>query len=129
MPKKKKSRVAKSKASTKDWSNRRCIMHYFEYASADATMYEGTVTQSQNTGLDEILEIRKDTNNNASVINVSRGILYAGDGNLKDVLKAAENYTEQIRKIALKYKLPDLKIRSKKYFFSYIFYLFIKQFI
>ena len=52
-------------------SNRRCtIMHYFEYASADATIYEGTVTQSQNTGLDEILEIRKDTNSNASIINV-----------------------------------------------------------
>ena len=50
-------------------------MHYFEYASADATMYEGSVTQSQNTGLDEILEIRKDTNNNASVINVSRALI------------------------------------------------------
>jgi len=50
-------------------------MHYFEYASADATMYEGAVTQSQNTGLDEILEIRKDTNNNASVINVSRALI------------------------------------------------------
>ena len=50
-------------------------MHYFEYASADATIYEGTVTQSQNTGLDEILEIRKDTNNNASVINVSRALI------------------------------------------------------
>ncbi len=47
-------------------------MHYFEYPSVDATIYEGSVTQSQNTGLDEILEIRKDTNNNASVINVSR---------------------------------------------------------
>jgi len=42
-------------------------MHYFEYASADATLYEGPVTQSQNTGMDEILEIRKDTNNNASI--------------------------------------------------------------
>jgi hypothetical protein len=50
-------------------------MHYFEYASADATLYEGPVTQSQNTGLDEILEIRKDTNNNASVINVSRALI------------------------------------------------------
>jgi hypothetical protein len=50
-------------------------MHYFEYASADATLYEGPVTQSQNTGMDEILEIRKDTNNNASIINVSRAVI------------------------------------------------------
>jgi len=50
-------------------------MHYFEYASADATIYEGTVTQSQNTGLDEILEIRKDTNSNASITNVSRTLI------------------------------------------------------
>ena len=50
-------------------------MHYFEYASSDATLYEGPVTQSQNTGMDEILEIRKDTNNNASIINVSRAVI------------------------------------------------------
>ncbi len=37
--------------------------------------------------------------NGIGIINVSRGILYAGEGRLKDVLKAAENYTEQIREI------------------------------
>ncbi len=37
--------------------------------------------------------------NGIGLINVSRGILYAGEGRLKDVLKAAENYTEQIREI------------------------------
>jgi len=31
------------------------------------------------------------------IINISRGILYAGDGSLKDVVKSAKNYTERIR--------------------------------
>lgn len=47
-------------------------MHYFTYADSDSTLYEGSVTQSQNTGLDEILEIRKDTNDQATTISVSR---------------------------------------------------------
>ena len=50
-------------------------MHYFIYADADATLYEGESTQSRNTGLDEILEVRKDMNDNASVINVSRALI------------------------------------------------------
>jgi len=50
-------------------------MHYFIYADADATLYEGSATQSRNTGLDEILEVRKDMNDNASVINVSRALI------------------------------------------------------
>jgi hypothetical protein len=50
-------------------------MHYFIYADADATLYEGETTQSRNTGLDEILEVRKDMNDNASVINVSRALI------------------------------------------------------
>ena len=47
-------------------------MHYFEFAQKDATLYEGAATQSANTGLDEILEITKDMNDAATVINVSR---------------------------------------------------------
>jgi orotidine-5'-phosphate decarboxylase len=31
------------------------------------------------------------------IINVSRGILYAGDGSLNDVVQSAKNYTEKIR--------------------------------
>jgi hypothetical protein len=48
-------------------------MHYFEFASKDTTLYE--VSQSMNAGLDEILEIRKDTNPDGSVVNVSRALI------------------------------------------------------
>jgi orotidine-5'-phosphate decarboxylase len=37
--------------------------------------------------------------NGLGIINVSRGILYAGDGSLNDVIQAAKNYTEKIRSI------------------------------
>ena len=50
-------------------------MHYFIYADADATLYEGSATQSRNTGLDEILEVRKDMNAAGTVINVSRALI------------------------------------------------------
>ena len=50
-------------------------MHYFEFATADATLYEGEATQSVNTGLDPILEVRKDMNDTGTVINVSRALL------------------------------------------------------
>lgn len=45
-------------------------MHFFSYPSEDATLYE--LSQSINTGLDSILEIRKDVNADGSVVNVSR---------------------------------------------------------
>ena len=48
-------------------------MHYFEYPTKDTTLYESSA--SMNTGLDEILEIRKDMNADGSVINVSRGLI------------------------------------------------------
>ena len=48
-------------------------MHYFEDASKDTTLYE--VSKSMNTGLDEILEIRKDMNSDGSVINVTRALI------------------------------------------------------
>ena len=50
-------------------------MHYFEFATADATLYEGEATQSVNTGLDPILEVRKDMNDTGTVINVSRALV------------------------------------------------------
>ena len=37
--------------------------------------------------------------NGIGIINVSRGILYAGDGSLNDVVQSAINYTEKIRSI------------------------------
>ena len=48
-------------------------MHYFTFAEKDTTLYERS--GSRNTGLDEILEIRKDKNANASTINVSRALI------------------------------------------------------
>jgi len=48
-------------------------MHYFEYATKDTTLYE--VSKSLNSGLDEIIEIRKDTNLDGSVVNVSRALI------------------------------------------------------
>ena len=48
-------------------------MHYFEYATKDTTLYE--ISQSMNTGLDEILEIKKDANSDGSVVNVSRALI------------------------------------------------------
>ena len=48
-------------------------MHYFEYATKDTTLYEASA--SMNTGLDEIIEIRKDMNKDGSVINVSRALI------------------------------------------------------
>ena len=38
-------------------------------------------------------------NKTTSIINSSRGIIYAGDGTMKDIRLAVENYTEKIRKI------------------------------
>ena len=48
-------------------------MHYFEFATKDTTLYE--VSHSMNTGLDEILEIRKDMNADGSVRKVSRALV------------------------------------------------------
>ena len=48
-------------------------MHYFEYATKDTTLYERS--SSMNTGLDEILEIKKDVNADASVVYVSRALV------------------------------------------------------
>jgi hypothetical protein len=50
-------------------------MHYFEFAIKDTTLYEGNATSSQNAGLDEILEVRKDMNDTGTQINVSRTLI------------------------------------------------------
>jgi len=47
-------------------------MYYFEYPITDTTIYEGNVTSSYNTGIDQILEIRKDVNSTGTTVDVSR---------------------------------------------------------
>ena len=47
-------------------------MRYFEFPSKDSTIYQGQLTGSQNTGLDEILEIRKDISDTGATINATR---------------------------------------------------------
>ncbi|MBT4731144.1 hypothetical protein HOB87_04175 [Candidatus Woesearchaeota archaeon] len=48
-------------------------MHYFEFSEKDTTLYEQS--HSMNTGLDEILEIRKDMNVAGTQIYVSRALV------------------------------------------------------
>ena len=48
-------------------------MHYFTFAEKDATLYEKS--GSFNSGLDEILEIRKDVSDAGDVITVSRAVI------------------------------------------------------
>ena len=50
-------------------------MYYFEYPTTDGTIYEGNVTSSRNTGLDEILEINKNVNSAGTTISVSRALI------------------------------------------------------
>ncbi len=45
-------------------------MHYFTFAEKDTTLYEKS--GSLNSGLDEILEIRKDVSDTGDIVNVSR---------------------------------------------------------
>ena len=63
-------------------------MHFFTFAEKDATLYEGSTTQSRNTGLDEILEVRKDTNIDASVINTSRVVIKFAITNISESIVA-----------------------------------------
>ena len=48
-------------------------MHYFSYPIEDATLYEGS--SSMNTGLDEIIEVRKDVSDGGATVNVSRVVM------------------------------------------------------
>ena len=50
-------------------------MYYFEFPKIDETIYEGSVTSSINTGLDQILEINKNMNSAGSTIDVSRVLI------------------------------------------------------
>ncbi len=48
-------------------------MHFFTFADKDATLYE--VSGSMNSGLDEVLEVRKDVSDTGDSINVSRIVI------------------------------------------------------
>ena len=48
-------------------------MHFFIFPERDATLYQES--GSQNTGLDEILEIKKDVNVAGTTVNVSRALV------------------------------------------------------
>jgi hypothetical protein len=50
-------------------------MFYFEYPTTDTTIYQGNITSSANTGLDEILEVSKNVNSAGTTISVSRALL------------------------------------------------------
>ena len=63
-------------------------MHFFSFAEKDATLYEGSATQSRNTGLDEILEVRKDMNTDGSVVNVSRTLIKFDITNISESIVA-----------------------------------------
>ena len=52
---------------------------------------------TQSGDLESALEISHQ--NGMGIINISRGILYAGDGSIEDIIKAAKDYTEKIRDI------------------------------
>ena len=63
-------------------------MHFFSFAEKDSPLYEGSATQSRNTGLDEILEVRKDMNADGSVINTSRTLIKFDITNISESIVA-----------------------------------------
>ena len=72
-------------------------MRYFEFPTKDATIYQGALSSSQNTGLDEILEVNKTMNDVGSVTNVSR-ILIKFDIAYTSILSRAIDTLEIILK-------------------------------
>ena len=50
---------------------------------------------AQGGDLEDVLHISNQ--NGIGIVNISRGILYAGDGSLEAIVKAAQSYTKQIR--------------------------------
>ena len=48
-------------------------MHYFTFADKDTTIYE--VSSSLNSGMDEILEVKKDVSETGDIVQVSRVLI------------------------------------------------------
>ena len=47
-------------------------MYYFQYPTADTTIYEGNLTSSLNSGRDSVLEVQKNVDATGTVVSVSR---------------------------------------------------------
>tara|TARA_R100000234_G_scaffold59255_2_gene35825 strand:+ start:4564 stop:6606 length:2043 start_codon:yes stop_codon:yes gene_type:complete len=77
-------------------------MHYFEFAEKDATLYEAS--QSLNSGLDEILEVRKDISDTATTIDVSRALIKF------DLTEISESINAGI--------IPDSGSKAARYFLN-----------
>ena len=71
-------------------------MHFFSFAEKDATLYEGSATQSRNTGLDEILEVRKDMNADGSVVNVSRVLVKFNLANISSSTQSKDISSQEV---------------------------------
>ena len=86
-------------------------MHYFEYPSVDATIYQAS--QSMNTGLDPILEVRKDVSPSGDAVNTIIKKIMSIETNPNKVDNKNQNYTNFIY-FFLKTKTISL--------FNYFFY-------
>ena len=47
-------------------------MYYFQYPTADTTIYEGNLTSSLNSGRDSVLEVQKNVDATGTVVSGSR---------------------------------------------------------
>ena len=57
-------------------------MYYFEYPTADTTLFEGNLSSSLNAGIDEVLEVQKLKDESGTVIQVSRILIKFDYGNI-----------------------------------------------
>ena len=57
-------------------------MHYFTFAEKDSTLYQAS--GSLNSGLDEILEVRKDVSDSGDTVNVSRIVIKFNINNISE---------------------------------------------
>ena len=66
-------------------------MHFFIFSEKDTTLYQAS--GSQNTGLDEILEVRKDISPSGNTVNVSRALI---EFDLKSATTESGKYSPHI---------------------------------
>ena len=93
-------------------------MHFFTFAEKDATLYEGSATQSRNTGLDEILEVRKDMNTDGSVVNVSRTLIKFDITNISESIVAG-TIPENARYYLNLYDARSTELTTSQSLFAY----------
>ena len=63
-------------------------MYYFIYPNSDTTIYEGSLTQSLNTGLDPILEVQKLIDESGTIVQNSRSLIKF---DLQDIISKRNN--------------------------------------